>query len=70
MRLDFDALEISWKFQVHCPPTGVGVQTQIKFKVWKSEFIIMIVWNFAGQKNADQQIVKASNFLMETEKTC
>ena len=40
----------------------VGVQTQIKFKAWKSELIIIITSNFAGQKNADQKKVRIPNF--------
>ena len=48
----------------------VGVQMQIEFKSWKSELIIIITSNFAGQKNTDQKNVRIPNFFMETEKAC
>ena len=48
LRVDFDSLET----------IGVGVQTQIMFKVWKAELMIVIIWNFAGQNNAYQKLLK------------
>ena len=53
---------IPWRSPENFKSIRVSVQTQIKFEVWKSEVIIIIILNFAGQKYADQKIVEIPNF--------